>query len=414
MAALLACWGLYLLIVALGALAPPANASGYVQGSALAGLDNAALPLATTALIVGLIALGADAQRLCRCVAATLVAMACVNSAAAVAQLRTGVEFSNWYGGDAGRDSVSVLAAQLGRYSGVVNQPAEAGVLYSLAALCALYVLARRPLLLAAALATIILGGVLTVSKVFLLGGLPLLALALLRQRRGRTARLSVLGATAVGAAAAINAGYLPRWDGLDFLLRLLPGASDQDALTLFSANRYGGDTGGTLAPLVDAVVSGPWAFGYGAAGLLVAYDSAWIEALVVAGVAGVILQASIFVILGRAWLIAPRSAERTLLGYSLVLLVGASFGLPALTANRVAGVAWLLLPALLHAISSHARSGGIDPAGAVGPDRLPEGGVEPHRASTGGHSVGSGGRRSAAGTHRSGSRRKVAGRGGG
>lgn len=378
---ILAAWAAYMAIVVTGAAAPPPNASRYAGGSVLSGLDNAVLPAAVMLVVAGLMARGADARQLLARLCSALVALTCVNAVSALMQLRSGVEFSAWYGGAPGTDSVSMLAAQLGRYSGLINQPAEAGVIYSLAAFCALYRFSSKPIILSASLALITIGGVLTVSKVFLLCGLPLLAIALLRLRKGRTARLATLTLVGMGAWVAVSAGYLPRWSGVDFLVRLLPGRSDESALALFTANRYESGGGGTLEGVTEAVLSGPWAFGYGAGGLFVPYDSGWVEALVVAGVAGVIAQVVVFALLWRAWATAPRSAERTLLGYALVLLVAASSGLPALTANRAATVAWLLLACLLYATSRRPLDG--DPDGsspAIGRDELVESAVRAPR----------------------------------
>lgn len=354
--AVFAAWFLYAALALIGAVAPPFNASGYVPGDPVAGLDNAFLPLAVMVVVSALIALGGSPRALLGRAAAMLVLFTCINAGAALAQLRTGAEFPLWYGGAVGEDSVSVLAAQLGRYSGLINQPAEAGIIYSIAGFCALYRFGARPFILAATMVLIVVGGVLTVSKVFLLGGLPLIALALLRQRHGRAGRIAALAMVTLGAAAGISAGYLPQWRGLDFALRLLPGASNEDALTLFTASRYQSGGGGTLAGVTDAVLSGPWAFGFGAGGLVVPYDSAWVEALVVVGTAGVALQAFVLAVLARAWKGAPPSGERTLFGYVLVLLAGASIGLPALTANRVATVVWLILSLVLFACACRAR----------------------------------------------------------
>lgn len=343
-------WSLYVVVVAIGAIAPPFNNSGYQQSPPAAGLDNALLPVAVIILVAGLVASGGDPCQLLQRGAATIVAILCVNTIAAVAQLQYGVEFTAWFGGDPGRESVSELAAQLGRYSGLINQPAEAGVLYSIAGLCALYCLDRRPQLLAGSLTLIVVGGVLTASKVFLIGGLPLIAIAFLRLRGGRAARMMSAAVIALSAGAAIGAEFLARWSGLDFVLKLAPGVSGENALALVTANRYEVGGGGTLEGVARAVFSGPWAFGFGANGLTVPYDSGWVEALVAAGVFGVAAQVTAFLLLWREWRTAPRSAERTFLGYAIVLLLGSSLGLPSLTANRVATVVWLLLTCLLFA----------------------------------------------------------------
>ena len=115
--------------------------------------------------------------------------------------------------------------------------------------------------------------------------------------------------------------------------------------LAKYTADRYG--TGGTLGPVVsDVLHSSPW-YGFGAGGLGVAYDSLWVEVLVLSGVTGVVVTASVMVMLGYRWLVlcgtlaAPESA---LTGAVLELAIGASFGLPSLTANRASTLLWLIL----------------------------------------------------------------------
>lgn len=56
---------------------------------------------------------------------------------------------SAWWTGDGGV-STAERAATMGRYSGIFNQPAEAGVAYSLGLIAAVYALRRQPMILAA------------------------------------------------------------------------------------------------------------------------------------------------------------------------------------------------------------------------------------------------------------------------
>lgn len=348
-------WVLYVLGVVFSTVLPSAELTPLPSGGGvLAGLDNAILPFVVILIVLGLTVLGGDPQRLLRRVTGWIVLLMCLNAAAAIMQFQGLYDFSAWYGSE-GLESVSGRAAQLGRYGGLINQPAEAGALYSIAGLCAVYRLRHRPVLLVLALAALVSGGVLTVSKVFLLGGLPLVLIALLRGGANRASRLFAMVAVAFAGWVAVSAELLPEWTGADRIRGLLPTGSES-WVEVFTASRYGGASGGTTGQVVDAVMSGPWAFGYGASGLQVPYDSGWVEALVVAGVFGVAVQALVFVALGRGWARMPRCPERTLLGYLVLILVGASLGLPALTANRVATVAWILL-ALLLACATHRRT---------------------------------------------------------
>jgi len=97
------------------------------------------------------------------------------------------------------------------------------------------------------------------------------------------------------------------------------------------------------LAAVNAVVQSSPW-FGFGAQGLAVPYDNGWVEAFVVAGACGALLYTAVLGLLVVAWW---RRRSRFAGGLVLVV-IGASMGLPALTANRVATLAWVLLTLLL------------------------------------------------------------------
>ena len=118
-----------------------------------------------------------------------------------------------------------------------------------------------------------------------------------------------------------------------------------------YTAGRYG--AGGSLGPAVsDVLHASPW-YGFGAGGLATAYDSLWVQVLVLADVAGVVFAAVALLMLAfRLWCLrgVTRPAEWRLAGAVLVLAVAASLRLPSLTANRDATLLWLVLGILIAA----------------------------------------------------------------
>jgi len=197
--------------------------------------------------------------------------------------------------------------------------------------------------------AALVTGGILTISKVFLLAALPLAVLVTLRSPRGRV-RVVVCTAVILGLLRVLGSAHLlPAWS--QGALRL--GAFLHPSTTEYTAGRYG--AGGSLGPAVaDVLHASPW-YGFGAGGLATAYDSLWVQVLVLAGVAGVILAAAALAILTFQWwclrgVTAP--AEWRLAGAVLILAIGASLGLPSLTANRDATLLWLVLGILVAARS--------------------------------------------------------------
>lgn len=341
--------GSVVVVALLGVVMPPTNFTLHKPGDLSAGLDNLLLPLAVIAIVAMLIGAGADREVMLRAVCWVTVWAMVLNTAAAVASMgETGAPdfLAVWRLGGEG-ESVADRAEQLGRYPGFFNQPAEAGLLYAVALIAAVYVYRTKPVRLAAVWLTLAIGGTLSVSKVLLLVGIPVAGWQMLRLAIGWWRRTAAIGAAIIVLLVAADMGMLPRWEGLDFLLRLVPAGNDQDLVGVYTAGRFGDSS--TLSELVGVVTSiSPWT-GVGAAGLRLPYDNAWVEALVVAGLLGVVLHTLLILALAVSWVrVRSRRAESSLTGGLVAVIIGASFGLPALTANRAATIVWLLLALLL------------------------------------------------------------------
>jgi hypothetical protein len=357
------------LIAVAGSLLPVPDLTGFGRGSTPAGLDNLVLPLAVLVTVWTLLDWGVERERLLTILCRVVIAAMCLNAVLAYwsqAHDLTPVLSRFWDNtavSDTFTDTVAGRASQLGRYTGIFNQPAEAGEMYSFALLAAIYQFRASTLKFAVAGLLITVGGLLTVSKVFLLVGLPIAGWQVLRQSTGRSRRMVLLVSAAVATAALAQSGIGPRWIGGDFLAQLLhPGAS-HDVLDLYTGGRLGDES--SLHSVVTAVLHhAPW-FGFGAAGLAVPYDNGWVEALCVAGLSGAVLYTVLLAAIAACWIRrgGAMPPEHSRLGGGLVLLlIGASVGLPALTANRVATVAWLLLGVLLLApATDHAAPAPVD-----------------------------------------------------
>jgi hypothetical protein len=302
--------------------------------------------------------LSVDGPELIRAIAPVVIGAMVMNTAVSLAQLVTGkvtvISFLPRFWDTPGSvGSVAVSAGENGRFTGIFDQPAEAGLAYGVALFCLIYLTQCRKMragitvLCAAALIT---GGTLTVSKAFLIGALPLAVMMILRSPRGRI-RVIACSAAALTAFWFIGKAHLvPLWPrGAVMLDALLHPSGSLTAE--YSAGRYG--TGGSLGPLVsDVLHASPW-YGFGAGGLETAYDSLWLQVLVLAGVAGVVLVAAVLLMLAsRLWRLRgeTESAEWNLAGAVLLLAIGASLGLPTLTANRDATLLWLVLGILIAA----------------------------------------------------------------
>jgi hypothetical protein len=339
--------GLLGVVGLVGALVPVLNTTPYQRGSLLPGLDNYALPLAALVLTQLWLASGVSRTALLQHAARATVVLMCLNALVSVASIRvdlTGV-LGRFWAPTLSDGTVAQNAAQMGRLSGIFNQPSEAGILYGIALFAAIYLWRDQAARLAVPVALIVVGGALTVSKIFLLVAVPVGAWQLFRASRGRARKLVALGAVVLIAAGAGQANLLPAWTGISYLTRLL--SPTGGVIDFYTASRLGERS--SLLPVAEAVLHASPLFGLGAGGLLVPYDNGWIEALVVAGLFGVVVYTACLVVLVRAWRAhRPRDArtsrESAFSGALVTLAVAASLGIPALTANRVAAMLWILL----------------------------------------------------------------------
>ncbi len=340
---------------AIGGIWPPFNETGFVQQNAWAGVDNLALPLACLLLVQIWLILGRQ-HELLRCILVTTVVAMSAN--ALVALLATAQDLRpilSAFWTAAPGVTVAENAASMGRITGILNQPAEAGLLYGLALIGAVYVLHDRPILLGLSASALCVGGLLCASKIFLLVAFPLAVWAGMRTLMKRAARFAAVGFLCVAGGFLGYRGLLSEWQGMAFVGRLLNPVGD--VISFYTAGRIGPD--GTLNPVVDSVMqTSPWV-GMGVSGLAVAYDNAWVEHFVMAGVIGVLAQTAILgTMVHAAWAI-NRLREPALSAFSravTVLAVVSSVGLPVFTANRsgtvlclVMGVAVLARPHLPH-----------------------------------------------------------------
>lgn len=306
-----------------------------------AGVDTVILPLLVAVIVIGFAPPSVTVDTLwfvCR----ITVALGVINGVIAVVTMLIPdltVLLRPFWGAAGAGSTVAERAMDMGRYSGIFNQPAEAGLFYSLAALSAIAVYTGTPRRLWLTLSIITIGGMLTVSKVFLFVGLPL-ALVYLLTRGSLGQRFVRLIVVAVLAVVIFSVPFIQTWSGLDYLLRFAD-AGEQSVLELFTAGRW--NDGSTLLGVFDYIYTASPLVGVGFRGLDVPYDSAWAEIVVFTGYIGVALLALVYLFfLIYSVLLKDASARAYGLMFS-ILLIGASFGISSLTLNRVSVLAWVI-----------------------------------------------------------------------
>lgn len=389
--AVLALWTAYALTAGVGAFSIDSRLP-WGSGSLVAGLDNAFLPLATMTVTATWMQL-VDRQLLLRVVSWTVVGAMAVNAFLALVTAYVGLDgvplLRRFWAAGGEEVTVAELAAGNGRFSGVFNQPAEAGIAYSLAAFCLIFLMrsgARVPTTVWLPVwALLIVGGLLTLSKVFIVGGLLVAAGLVLSGRQRRLALSASAVAVVLGSGVLAAVGWLGSWGASIQLAWYVDSAraGNSWAYTL-SAGRFGDSAPGMGTPSVDSstppVESGvpdefaqpgglaelaravlqehPW-FGVGARGLPVSYDATWVEAIIVAGLVGLICVLGVHIALLVRWVRLHRTLgrEEWLLAGAVVLLVwGSSLGMPSLTGNRESSLMWILLSLLVVFRSPHER----------------------------------------------------------
>lgn len=346
---LLAPWLGLVAVAALGVVFPSNLFAPWEPGNAIAGFDNLLLPVAVMLLVWGVVT-PASAPDLLRSVAKVVVWLTACNAVLAVLNAAiVDLPFLKlfWGEGNDGSDrkSTAFYAAELGRYSGIFNQPAEAGVMYGVAALLAIYVYQRSKVKLGLALTLITVGGLLCVSKVFILGGIPLIIVYIWRTRTlGGKAGFVVSTLLILGGVA--QSGLLSAWTGFDYLTRLFSPGEDQGLVEFYTAGRW--NEGSSISSVMGTIWELNPISGVGAAGWKVPYDSGWTDVLVVGGLLGAAAHAA--VILGL-FVLARRTVDpdrRRLTFFFALFMAGADLGIPAFTANRVATVVWVVIALLV------------------------------------------------------------------
>lgn len=375
-------WWVAAVLVALSASVGSRPPHGYESGSLLAGLDNLLLPLAALSISNVVLVRGSfRAKRFVITFAYGVVVLMAVNSALSGASLYVDLQAWLQYFWSAGQaaphDSVAVRAATLGRQTGIFNQPLEAGAAYSIGLSCVWYLHDRRVLGTRGAVAfgvILTFGGLLTVSKVFILGGLPLLAVGQMLATR-RKVRAIVPPSLLFVLAWLITTVDVAIWKGQSLLEEVVTfGQGSTGWLAAASGNRFVAES--TLSDIFRSVWTVSPFTGLGVAGIAAPYDSGYLEIFVLGGTFGV---AAFVGLILAAWLYwrradAPRYVgDRGLALYVLSLVTVASVGAPILTMNRVGVMVWVLLPitmGLSHATTVHTAPQRVSPRGLAGPPR--------------------------------------------
>jgi hypothetical protein len=318
------------------------------EASLLAGLDTLLLPLALLVVVAAVVSDRSARDLSLDRLSLVVPLMVCANSMLAAASAVGGWSdqvLSLW---GEGQGSVAAVAAAQGRYGGIFNQPAEAGAAYAIGLHLAVYrwtTLRPDSRRLLVATLVITLGAALAASKVFLLAGVAsIIVVAVVGRARTvhRLRRLGLVGLALVAAVAGVWLSGVTAVGDFSQLSELFQ--PSQFGVDVATGGRLGSD--GLLAEWGRVVLDESPIVGVGLFGADFPYDSLWLEAMVYAGLVGVILNIWLFAVLIRTstgLTTTPQEDSGFVKGF-VVLLILASVGIPILTINRVATMVWLVI----------------------------------------------------------------------
>lgn len=366
-------WGLPLL-ASLVALAISSRLSWQtgLAASALFSMIRITLP------VLALLAFPALLSRVERATAYTAVAIAgCAGltslaALAALASPRVLDLLMYWVRADSD-DSVWSQAREVGRFSGIFNQPLEAGVFYSVALLALVYCWKQRMLprlIVVALLALVLLGGGLSLSKNFIVVGI-VVAVGFALWVRVIPVWLVIAIAIPVGIIVPpLFIKYNPEY--IDSLLALYYTGGIFSALT---AGRFGQEDSQVAILFKSLFEVGDWPLGRGL-GSHLPLDNGFLEFFYQGGIVALLgFVAALLALLVYGWRNRALTVGRLLVALT-VFNAGASLGGPAFTANR-ANIPLLLLTAAAIVDIRRAHQlravGGGDRGGAVPHTRLDE-----------------------------------------
>lgn len=326
-----------------------------------AALDNFIQPIALITVICAAVARLDRAGRLnlLRVAGIAVIAMLCLNSFISILSVFYNTEpFLQYFVvlNEAGCN-VMQSAVSMGRFSGIFNQPFENGVAYSIGLLAWVYLATTSRRISSIgwiALILLIIGGFLSVSKVFILGGFPLSMLYWfwIALSQGRIRKSTLLGGIIWGLAGVAGINLLTEsWFGLEHLLRLFNLDSiNADPILLFTGGRFGAE-----APSVTPMFAEIWSespvigFGVPLQGPAV-FDNECLEFFTYGGIVGIAFYIAILAVIFRFALHGLRTDPEPgrLLMALWILIVGAGLGAPVLTINRASILLWVILVIIL------------------------------------------------------------------
>lgn len=242
----------------------------------------------------------------------------------------------------------------MGRYIGIFSTPFESGIVYSVGFLAWIYLFhkgSNKGFIFNIMLIGVILGGILSVSKAFILAT-PLFIFYFLSQNKLKLINkiLNIKAIIILILFSVILPVILKKWNGLEYFLRLFS-IKDVDVIQLYTAGRFGVEETGVLSIIRFILENAPLQ-GFGM-GNRTTVDMAYLEILWIGGVIGLLLYFGVLlVILLSTYKYVKINEEASFLNILNIYVVFVSFGAPVLTKNKFSVIYWTYLTLIMISIS--------------------------------------------------------------
>lgn len=252
---------------------------------------------------------------------------------------------------------VWLSSQDVGRYTGLFNQPIEAGIFYSVALIAGMHALKfgkMNRLVIFASLVAVMFGGIACLSKNFIvLGAAGALGYAFMIKLISRTV-VVFLSIPIIAAIPMALEGL-----NLDYVTSLRDLYHEGGILAALSAGRFG-SAGGSVSQLFESLfATGDWVTGRGL-GSHLPLDNGYLEYLYQGGI--VALAGYLVALATLSWVAIVNQAYSE--GKLLMVLTGyvwlASAGGPAITSSRAGVVLMILMSACLISIRQKREHQGL------------------------------------------------------
>lgn len=259
------------------------------------------------------------------------------------------IEYGAGFGSIAEREATSG-----GRLIGIFSLPVQSGIAYSVGLLCWIFLAstARARKIIPADILKLVLifvGGTLSFSKVFVIGGYFLFLLYSITSRLvirpSLIKKIPLIVACGVGLYFYIFQEWFLKFQNFSYLF--FSSNSSDNIILHYTAGRIGGETHVTKFLQILMHKSPIVGMGFGSQfEVNLPYDNGYLEFVFPAGLLGGIAFGFIIIILiSKAFfLIIKDKKEGQLLLYLVILILGGSLGGTVLLVNRISIIIWLII----------------------------------------------------------------------